>query len=281
MFYNLLGCTFVSMKVRKEWKNKSGIYIIKCNNKAYIGSTIELYGRLAVHISHLRKNKHHSKFMQRAFNKYGEEAFTIEILEYCENNILILRQKELKYIQQCKSCFNSTTPITYEHSLDMKERISKTLIEKFKDKNNHPRYNKGIKYNIYDIAGNIIKEKLGMLDAVTFLKVSNPSVIRNLLSLYSPIIHTHYIIIKENDNYKDFIFKCINHKKGIMTIYQVFENGTIKKCTPSQNQKIRFKVFKATDFIYRSKKNKCYYTYAGLLKYLPPAGEIDYSKYEK
>jgi group I intron endonuclease len=269
------------MKVLKEWKNKSGVYIIKSNDREYIGSAINLYERLSVHFSQLRGNYHHSKFMQNHFNKYGEDTFTVEILEYCEKNIIILREKELYYILKHKSCFNSTTPITFEHSLDMKIRISNTLKEKFKNKLLHPRYNKGIKYNIYDVYGDIIKKEIGIAEATLFLKLSNPSVIRNLLKLKTPIIHQKYIIILSNVNYLDFIYDCIKHKKGIMTIYQIFQDNSIKRCTASQNQKLRHKVFESKNYIYTSKTNKCNYTYIGLLKYLPKADEMKETDYQK
>jgi group I intron endonuclease len=137
------------MKLKTEWKNKSGIYKINIGNKCYIGSSVNLYERLQQHRSHLRSKKHHSVFMQRCYNKYKEESFSIEILEYCENNISILREKELCYINLYTSDFNSTTPIEYTHSKEMKEKISSTLKQKYlmeRVKNGFKR-NKNIGWN--------------------------------------------------------------------------------------------------------------------------------------
>ena len=62
----------------------SGIYKITCtaNKKIYIGSAINLRKRKGEHFNGLRQNIHHNPIMQRAWNKYGEQAFTFEVLEY-------------------------------------------------------------------------------------------------------------------------------------------------------------------------------------------------------
>lgn len=61
----------------------SGVYKITCatNGKIYIGSALNLRRRKASHFRQLHKNKHENLYLQRAFNKYGEDAFTFEVLE--------------------------------------------------------------------------------------------------------------------------------------------------------------------------------------------------------
>ena len=63
--------------------NASGIYQITCtvNNKIYIGSATNLRTRKKHHIYYLRHNTHHNPHLQNAWNKYGEEAFTFDVLE--------------------------------------------------------------------------------------------------------------------------------------------------------------------------------------------------------
>lgn len=51
------------------------------NNKRYIGSTNSIGMRRKEHLSALRREKHHSPILQRAFNKYGEQAFVFEIIK--------------------------------------------------------------------------------------------------------------------------------------------------------------------------------------------------------
>ncbi|QDX91081.1 hypothetical protein EEL30_00965 (plasmid) [Brevibacillus laterosporus] len=62
---------------------KSGIYKITClsNSKFYIGSTKDLSKRKIQHWSNLTNGNHHNKHLQRAWNKYGQEQFTFEVLE--------------------------------------------------------------------------------------------------------------------------------------------------------------------------------------------------------
>ena len=61
----------------------SGVYKITCtaNKKIYIGSATNLRKRKNEHFNGLRQNIHHNPKMQRAWNKYGEQAFTFEVLE--------------------------------------------------------------------------------------------------------------------------------------------------------------------------------------------------------
>src|SRR5688500_5336291 len=52
------------------------------NNKAYIGSTVDFKPRINRHLSMLKRNIHHSKLLQNAWNKYGENNFVFEVLFY-------------------------------------------------------------------------------------------------------------------------------------------------------------------------------------------------------
>jgi group I intron endonuclease len=47
----------------------------------YIGSTVNSISRWKGHVKSLREQKHHSKHLQRAWNKYGEKNFVFEIIE--------------------------------------------------------------------------------------------------------------------------------------------------------------------------------------------------------
>jgi group I intron endonuclease len=73
-----------------------GIYKITCtaNEKIYIGSTVNLNKRKSDHFSYLRGNRHNNPKMQRAWNKYGEQAFTFEVLELVSApEMLIVREQ--------------------------------------------------------------------------------------------------------------------------------------------------------------------------------------------
>ena len=67
----------------------------KINGKSYIGSSNNFYYRRSAHLNNLRKGKHHSHILQRAFNKYGEDSFEFIILEeVADANQLIIREQK-------------------------------------------------------------------------------------------------------------------------------------------------------------------------------------------
>lgn len=59
------------------------IYVIKRveTGDCYVGSTITPQIRWIRHRSELKLNKHHSAHLQNAWNKYGEDAFSYEVLD--------------------------------------------------------------------------------------------------------------------------------------------------------------------------------------------------------
>lgn len=62
----------------------SGIYAITCvvTGKHYVGSALNIRRRCHRHRSELRSNKHHSKRLQAAWNKFGEGEFVFSVLEF-------------------------------------------------------------------------------------------------------------------------------------------------------------------------------------------------------
>lgn len=71
---------------------------IKGSDKIYIGETVNLSQRLQKHFSKLRNNSHSNPILQNLFNKYGEENFQIDVIEYLDTkDKLTLRTKEMYY----------------------------------------------------------------------------------------------------------------------------------------------------------------------------------------
>lgn len=85
---------------------KSGIYQITniTNNHRYIGSSSNLNRRWYTHKTALRKNRHHSIYLQRAWNKYSEASFQFTILELVES--VNLFEREQYYIDTIKPEYN-------------------------------------------------------------------------------------------------------------------------------------------------------------------------------
>src|SRR5271157_2975818 len=75
--------------------NTSGIYKITCTatKRIYIGSSSNLRYRKRQHFHSLRDNKHHNPSLQNAWNKYGDQAFTFEVLELVLPEFLTAREQ--------------------------------------------------------------------------------------------------------------------------------------------------------------------------------------------
>lgn len=73
-----------------EYKINKIIGVYKISNtlcperKFYIGYSCDINHRWCVHRSTLKTNKHCNIMMQRAYNKYGKDCFSYEILHRCE-----------------------------------------------------------------------------------------------------------------------------------------------------------------------------------------------------
>jgi group I intron endonuclease len=72
----------------------SGIYRIEnlANRKIYIGSSVDVHKRWDQHRSLLKSGKHGNNYLQHAWNKYGEEAFVFDVLEYTDPTRLVARE---------------------------------------------------------------------------------------------------------------------------------------------------------------------------------------------
>lgn len=80
--------------------NISGIYCLMnvLNNHKYIGSSKNIRHRIQQHYYNLKKNIHHSRHLQNAYNKYGKDKFVVLILETCEpirDTLIFIEQKYL------------------------------------------------------------------------------------------------------------------------------------------------------------------------------------------
>jgi hypothetical protein len=76
-------------------ERKPGIYFIKnkISEKIYIGSSVNMKRRLTDHFARLKAKTHHSKHLQSAFNKYGEEQFYCGVIEEVEEANLLIQEK--------------------------------------------------------------------------------------------------------------------------------------------------------------------------------------------
>jgi len=78
-----------------------GLYSIKHKDsgKQYIGSSVDIKGRITTHLKMLRRNEHHCDHLQRAWNLYGESKFVlVPILQ--ADTIEFIREIEQRYLDE-------------------------------------------------------------------------------------------------------------------------------------------------------------------------------------
>ncbi len=89
---------------------KSGIYQIehRKSGRRYVGSAVDIAARWRGHRNHLRRNTHHSRRLQNAWNKHGHEAFVFSVLEHVEEpmNLLTREQYWIDLLGACKTGYN-------------------------------------------------------------------------------------------------------------------------------------------------------------------------------
>jgi group I intron endonuclease len=119
---------------------KGKIYKItnKENGLIYVGCTVNsLEKRFYEHLYRCFKTDYKSK-LYNSMKKYGQENFTIELIEECDLNIIY--ETEKKYIEQFDSYHNGLNStfggegcLGYTHSSDIRKKIS----ENVKNGNSH------------------------------------------------------------------------------------------------------------------------------------------------
>lgn len=113
-----------------------GIYRIrnKINNNSYYGSSENIDKRWKTHKSTLRNGTHMNCVLQRAWDKYGENNFSFEIVEECEKYLLL--ETEQKYLDLNpdynigKTSSGGDNLTNHPNRKEIIEKITKTLIEK-------------------------------------------------------------------------------------------------------------------------------------------------------
>lgn len=108
-----------------------GIYKItnKINGKCYIGQSVNLKNRIAMHRSMLKHNNEDNPLLVKASKKYGYNNFEISIIKYCNENELDYYEKY--YIEHYKS-YKRKKGYNIELGGNKHKHLGKEQIEKMK-----------------------------------------------------------------------------------------------------------------------------------------------------
>lgn len=122
------------LDILEENKRKSGIYrwINTLNGKSYIGSSVDISRRLSEYFNYnyLINEKNQGMTICRALLKNGYSNFALEILEYCDETILI--EREQFYLDLLKPEYNvlkiAGSTFGFKHSEKTKEKMRNAQI---------------------------------------------------------------------------------------------------------------------------------------------------------
>ena len=251
----------------------SGIYCIvnTINNKKYVGSSKSIYFRVIEHISHLRKGKHHSKYLQNSFNKYGENVFITNILEICVKDVKILREKEKYWIDKLSPEYNiMQNPVTWEPTKETKKQISETLKNKYKSGEIIPNYNleTSVSLDLYDFSENLIGSYRSISQLQKSFKPLEKASLKNNLrkGIY---ICKNYIVIPKSKDFEYCINETIKNCRRIPIIKIL--NNKISICLPFEYPHSVFEtVNKNKGKITKIKNRDEIFIHLGFLKKLMP-----------
>lgn len=84
-----------------------GIYAIvnDVTSTRYVGSSVDIDNRWRGHITDLRRNKHHCVYLQRAWDKYGQDAFSFIVLQEVTERAELLTTEQT-YLDNEKNKYN-------------------------------------------------------------------------------------------------------------------------------------------------------------------------------
>lgn len=179
------------------------------NNKVYVGSSKNLRKRRYDHFEMLKLNKHHSIYLQRAYNKSNNKNdFVFEVLEYCnEKDLLVKEQYWLNSLCKADEYINKINNDFLKLSYNILPKAIKgfggrhRLETILKFKMNNP-FRKNIL--CYNQNGTLYGKFNSSFDAQNATKVSKGSILK--LCKNKTYIGRTFIFGFENDvNFLDFI----------------------------------------------------------------------------
>lgn len=202
--------------------NNKGIYGILniINNKIYIGSSKNLSRRKREHFNELRSNKHSNKYLQRAFNKYGENNFKFLKLETnIEIDNLIERENywvNLKNSLNRDFGYNLQLPLkedSFEHNSETKELLRRIAYEQYTGKKYESNKNDYIQWKAKLRSRQLTREqwlepfKILQIDKLTGKVIQEFKQVNDICKLYNCKVNKIKDVVKgRTTSYKGFVY---------------------------------------------------------------------------
>ncbi len=251
-----------------------GIYkITSPSNRVYIGQSKSIRERFITYKS--LKSTRFQTLLHRSFLKYGIINHIFEVIEECEIENLNNRERYwqeyydvLKGGLNCHMVNCDDKPRLFSEVTKL--QISDTLKDGYKTgRIINPRKGKGDLSNLYDWKGNIILENVDTNRVMLEINITNRSSINISRRNMKYISQKKYIILPIELTFEDYKNSLIKHCGRHTPMFQIFKDGTIKRCSISSKRRTVEKTLLSTNLMYYSKKNNSYYTFLGLINKCP------------
>lgn len=226
LFNKVEKAQFKFYSLTEKLPQNKGIYGIYCinNDTIYIGSANNFHARKIRHINYLKHNKHHSKKLQNAWNKYGIDNFLFVIVEEVVEDLLIAEEKWINIFNSYKNGFNCTD-ICYNY-----KRFNLTSKQKQK------RVEKSSKSVVcLDLEGNYLCKYKSLSQAAKMINDQTTNIsscCRGKLNFVKDFI---FVYANDYNPYKDYAYKP---KKRVFTaIHKKRIAQSLKGLSKNENQR--------------------------------------------
>jgi hypothetical protein len=194
----------ISKTLFKKKLPQSGIYCIEnlVNGKLYIGSSKNLYQRLHEHRCSLNGKYHQNIKLQRSWTKHTEFNFTYHILEFCDFEILTIREQY--YIDTLNPVYNICKLVIRNNpSEESKEKISNSL--KLGYLNGTIKAGRSQPIKVYDINNNYIRTFDTLKECSKVMNTSMSSICRVLNGVHKQSNGYRFLRIQDDENFDKLI----------------------------------------------------------------------------
>lgn len=195
------------------------------NEKVYVGSAVNVTDRWNLHIRQLSAKKHHSIKLQRAWDKYGQDKFSFEIIEPLKNkrDLISAEQDYIDFLDSYRNGYNCCPQAGSVSGIKWSDLSRKRLSEAKKGKTSN---RKGVKLSdstkdklrLANIGKKLSPETIEKLRGRTFFMSQSAkdsiSIARGLKNFYTILFEDGQIkeinLFKEYCKSRDINFKVLH-----------------------------------------------------------------------